>query len=92
MRNVTTRHDVVTLSGIIVNVVIRCAVGVEHRTSQDGSEAYLLSWSKVTEGSFTKGKSGRQVKLRSDVKNNGTINLRSWIAKVQVCLFCGRVV
>jgi len=67
MRNLRTRHDVVTIPGITVNVVIRCAAGVGHRTSQDGSEAYLLSWSKATGGSFTKGKSGRQVKLTSEV-------------------------
>ena len=67
MRNLRTRHAVLTITGIIVKRVIRCAVGVGHRTSQAGSESYLLSCSKGTGGSFTKGKSGRQVKLTSGI-------------------------
>jgi hypothetical protein len=47
--------------------MIPCAARVGHRTSQAGSESYLLSWLKGAGDSLYLGKSGRRVKLTSDI-------------------------
>ena len=82
LRNHRTHHAVVTIPGISVVGVSPCAAGAVHRTSQAGSGAYLLSWPKGVGGSFTKGKSGRQVKLTSNIY----LLVRLKIMEILICV------